>query len=163
MSLESCKKKLALLEAKRNNFMRQGKYASMQALEEDIKAAKRLIEKEEEYRRPKPIHELMSHEKIVESGIMVAMMECNLAADYLTDCAFALKDIISKLGLQATTVMPELDEIIKKSNAFASMLLVSNNEHLKSMLIDNDTLISALHKKTMKYIEQRIPKDKVIY
>lgn len=152
--LERHKEKLAALEAKRNQMMRQGRYPQMQELEEDLKEIRKLIAEAEEY-EAKPIKELLTMDEIHASGIMPLIMECHLAADYLNDCAYMLKERIRSLGFNAVSLVPEMKEILKKSEAFAS-ILCKKNKQLSDMLIDNDTLLSALHKKTLSYIEQRM-------
>lgn len=152
--LERYKQKLAELEAKRNELMRQGKYMQMQRLSADIENVKKLIKQAESY-EPKPIRELVAMDKIHESGIIPALIECHLAADYLAACAYNVNDIIEGLGFKAVSIIPELKELIRKSNSFASQLC-SKSELLSDMLIDNETLINALHKKTIHYIDQRV-------
>lgn len=157
--LERYRKQLAELEGKRGQLMRQGKYMQMHKLNSEIEEIKALIAEAEQY-EAKPIKELLSMDKINESGIIPALIECYLVADYLTACTYTVNDIIKKLGFQPVSVIPELKEIIRKSSSFASQLC-SKSDILSDMLTDNDTLLEALHKKTMSYIRQRInPKQK---
>lgn len=157
--LERYRQQLAELEGRRSQLMRQGRYMQMYKLNSDIEEIKALIAEAEQY-EAKPIKELLGMDKINESGIIPALIECHLVADYLTACTYTVNDIIKKLGFQPVSVIPELKEIISKSSSFASQLC-DKSEILSNMLTDNDTLLEALHKKTMSYIFQRInPKQK---
>lgn len=82
------------------------------------------------------------------------IMECHLASDYLTDCAYRLSDTIKKMGFNPVSLIPDMEEIIAKSSAFAA-ILCQKDKYLSDMLTQNETLIDALRKKTMHYIRQR--------
>lgn len=151
--LERYKQKLAELEAKRNQFMRQGKYVQMQHLDADLAELRRLIAEAE----PKPVTELFTHEQIREAGLIPAVIEVHLAADYLAACCYTVEDVVKKLGGMAVSVIPELKEIIRKSNEFCSFLY-EKDEDLKNLIMDDETLMNALHKKTMSYMSQRLSK-----
>lgn len=151
--IERYRQKIRELEATRSRLMRQGKYVQMHRLDEDIKEVKCLVEEAERY-EAKPIKELLTEDQIHEAGIIPMIMECHLAADYLTDCAYNLSDSIKELGFNPVSLIPEMKEIIEKSNAFAS-ILCKKNQTLSDMLTENDTLLAALHKKTQSYIMQR--------
>lgn len=112
------------------------------------------VEEYEESIKPKPIKELIPMDKIHESGIIPMIMECHLAADYLTACAYQLSDTIKEMGFNPVSIIPDIEEIIKKSDAFAS-ILCGKNQCLSDLLTGNQTLIDALHKKTVSYITQR--------
>lgn len=92
--LERYKAKLAEFEHRRNEFMRQGKYVQMQMLDADIDELRRLIEEAE----PKPVTQLFTHEELRESGLVPAVLEVHLAADYLAACAYTIEDTVRKLG-----------------------------------------------------------------
>ena len=157
--LERYRQQLSELEARRNQFMRQGKYMQMHKLEDELNEVRKHIAEAENY-EAKPIKELVSMDEIHESGLIPALMECHLAADYLNSCSCEVKDIIKKMGFRAVSIIPDINEIISRTNAFASVLC-EKNEVLRDMLLDNDTLINALHKKTLSYIAQRTrPKKK---
>lgn len=152
--LERYKQRLANLEYRRNQSMRQGKYMQMQSLNNEIENVRKLIADAEEY-SARPMKELFTREQIHESGMIPMLMECYLASDFLNDCVFELKQILKKLGVHAVTIVPEIEEIIKKSESFASSLCAINKE-FSDFMTDNDTLIEALHKKTLSYIKQRM-------
>ncbi len=156
--LERYRLRLEELEAKRNQFMRQGKYMQMQKLDAELTEVRKLIEEAEKY-SPKPIRELVSMDKIQQSGLIPALIECHLAADYLNDCCYTVNDIIKGMGFSPASIIPDLKEIISKSNVFAS-LLCDRSEQLGDLLVRNDTLIAALHKKTLGHISQRLSRDK---
>ncbi len=151
--LDRYRERLSALETRRNQFMRQGKYMQMQKLACDMERVEGLIKEAEAY-EAKPIKELVSMDAIRESGLIPALMECHLAADYLAACSYTVKDIIKGMGFTAVSIIPDIDNIISRCNAFAS-ILCEKNECLRDMLLDNETLINAIHKKTMSYICQR--------
>jgi hypothetical protein len=152
--LERYKEQLAKLEHKRGEFMRRGKYMEMQRLAADIDEVKRLISEAE----PKPVTELFSPEQLRESGLVPAIVEVHLAADYLAACCYTVEDIVKKLGGVPVSVIPELKEIIKKSNAFCSFLY-EKDEDLRNLITDDETLMNALHKKSLSYMNQRLRKN----
>lgn len=155
--LERYRNRLAELEAQRSRLVREGDLIMATALNNDIKRVEGLIKEAEEYEeaiKPKPIKELIPMDKIHESGIIPMIMECHLAADYLNACSYQLYDAIKAMGFNPVSLIPDMDEIIKKSNAFAS-ILCDKNQCLSDLLTDNDTLLNALHKKTVSYITQR--------
>ena len=152
--LERYKEQLAKLEHKRGEFMRRGKYMEMQRLAADIDEVKRLISEAE----PKPVTELFSPEQLRESGLVPAIVEVHLAADYLAACCYTVEDIVKKLRGVPVSVIPELKEIIKKSNAFCSFLY-EKDEDLRNLITDDETLMNALHKKSLSYMNQRLRKN----
>ncbi len=152
--LERYKEQLTKLEHKRGEFMRRGKYMEMQRLAADIDEVKRLISEAE----PKPVTELFSPEQLRESGLVPAIVEVHLAADYLAACCYTVEDIVKKLGGVPVSVIPELKEIIKKSNAFCSFLY-EKDEDLRNLITDDETLMNALHKKSLSYMNQRLRKN----
>ena len=155
--IERYRKKLAELEARRGSLIRSGNFVMAAALNNDIKKVESIVkelEKYEELTKPKPIKELISMDEIHKSGIIPMIMECHLAADYLTACAYQLKDTIKEMGFNPVSLILDIEEIIKKSDTFAS-ILCQKNQCLSDLLTDNDTLLQALHKKTLGYIMQR--------
>ena len=151
--IERYRQKLAELESRRNRLMRQGKYMQMQKLDVDIQSIRKMVDEAEKY-EARPIRELLSMDEIHESGIIPIIMECHLAADYLTDCAYRLSDTIKKMGFNPVSLVPDMEEIISRSSAFAA-ILCQKDALLSDMLTNNETLIDALRKKTMHYIRQR--------
>ena len=64
-------------------------------------------------------------------------------------------DYFKAHGFHNLRFMPELQDIIKKADTFASFLTDMNPE-LKNLLLRNETFNASLHKKYLKYIEQRL-------
>lgn len=156
--LERYRDQLAKLEAKRNMLMRTGRYFDSVRLNQDIIEIEKCIRKAEEYEescRPKPLKEILSEEELHEMGIIPLMIECHLAADFLTGIAYEIVDVCKKHGLTDVSFMPELKDLIKKSDIFASFLTKISPE-LRNLLLRNETLNASLHKKYIRYIEQRL-------
>ena len=152
--LDRYKEKLKELEWKRNESMRRGKYVQMRRLEEDLKQVRAEIAECERY-EPKPIRELMTSEQIDQSNLIALMIEAHLAADFLTDCCYNIQDTIEGMGFHAVTVIPELKELLKMADKFASKL-AGRNDAFDDLLVSDETLIAALHKKTLGYIQQKL-------
>ncbi|MCM1369848.1 MAG: hypothetical protein NC204_05690 [Candidatus Amulumruptor caecigallinarius] len=160
--IERQKQALAKLEMKRGILLRSGQYGRLQQLDEDLERVRDLIkqaEKEAEERASRPARDLMNDEKILESGLIPAVIESHLAADYLAACCYNIEDIIDNLGYRATSIVPELKKLIKDANDFAAYML-DKNPNLDDLLIEDETLIQALHKKTLNTIKQRLGKKK---
>lgn len=156
--LERYKEKVKDLEWRRNQFMRQGRYDKMRQLEHDIEEVRVLIAQAEEF-EAKPIKELMTSEQITESNLIPLIIEAHLASDFLTDCCYNIQDTINRMGFSAVTIIPELIELRKKADEFAAKL-AGKNPMLDDMLIDDETMIEGMHKRLLKYIEQRMtPRD----
>lgn len=154
--LKKYKDRLEKLEQRRNSLMRAGKYIQSMQLNDDIEDVRKLIEAEEEYYKPKPLKELVTKEQ--KDEVTDIIIECHLAADYLTAMAYELKDWFDKAGLIPYSVVPELDEIVKLSEKFAGSIC-KVNPNLERMMINNDTLITALRKKTQTYIKRNLNKN----
>ena len=95
--LAKYKDRLSKLEERRNNLMRAGKYIQSMQLNDDIEEVRKLISAEEEYYKPRPITELITKEQ--KDEVTDKIIECHLAADYLTAMAYELKDWFDKAGL----------------------------------------------------------------
>lgn len=116
--IERYRNQLAELEARRSRLVRKGDLIMATALNNDIRRVEAMIKEVEEYEesiKPKPIKELIPMDKIHESGIIPMIMECHLAADYLTACAYQLSDTIKEMGFNPVSIIPDIEEIIKKS------------------------------------------------
>lgn len=156
--LERYREKLRKLENKRNELIRSGRYVQSVALNDEIKNVERLIKEAEEYEescKPKPIGELLTKEEIDDMGIIPLMIECHLAADFLTEVAYMVLDTCKEHGLENVSFMSDLRELIKKSDMFASFLTKVSPD-LCDMLVRNETFNVGLHKRYLKYIERRL-------
>lgn len=155
---ERYRQQLAALEEKKGKILRMGRVADAFALDTDIKNVKKMIEEAEAYEKyckPRQIKEIASDEELHEMGIIPLMIECHLVADFLVEVSYMIVDICKEHGFQNLRFMPELQDIIKKANTFASFLTGMNPE-LKNLLLRNETFNASLHKKYLKYIEQRL-------
>lgn len=156
--LERHKKKLAELEERRGRLMRSGRFAESAELNEDIKVIEGLIKEAEEYEescRPRPIRELVSEEELHRMGLIPLMIECHLVADFLVEAAWRVVETCKKHGFSEVSLMPDLKDIIKRNEKFASFIATLSPE-LCSLITDNETFNASLHKKYMKYIGQRL-------
>lgn len=135
-------------------MLRKGRYVDVQLLDSEIEEVKALIQEAKDY-QAKPVLELLSREEIQESGLVALMIESHLAADFLADCCFRIEQIFKERGLTAISIVPDIKDLLKRSNIFASILCLKN-EDLSSLLIDNEGLIDKLHCDTLAYIKKRL-------
>lgn len=161
-SISTYKKKIAKFEEKRNSLMRAGKYMQSFALNEDIKELENLIRQAEDYeesRKAKPIKDILSRQEIDEMGIIPLMIECHLVSDFLVEITYMISDIFKSKGLSELKFSEDITKAIKANEIFASFLTKMSPE-LRDLLIRNETFNASLHKKYLKYIEQRLTKPK---
>ena len=136
--------------------MRAGKYLQMAQLNADIQEARILLEEAEEDARPRPLVELVPDKDKCREAVQL-VIESHLAADYLTFVMYELKDWFDRNGLIAYSVLPELAQIIKLSEAFASSIC-KVNPGLSDLMVNNDPLIASIHKKVVQYTRSKTNK-----
>lgn len=156
--LERYKEQLAKLEEKRSRLLRSGRFIEANNLNNILREIELLIRQAEEYEeatKPKPLKDIVTKEQLHEMGIIPLMIECHLAADFLTGVAYSVVDICKKYGFSDVMLMPDLQDIIKKTEKFASFLTKVSPELCK-LVTENDTFNESVHKKYLKYIEQRL-------
>lgn len=159
-TLDTYKRRLSDLEARHSRLLRQGQIVKAINLSHDITEIRTMIAEEEELRRPRPIKELVPKDELAASGLVELLIELHLGVDYINAVTCKIIDLVGKMGFNAVTIVPELNEIAEKTRKFASYMC-TKDENLSDMMTDNDTLINALHKKTQSYIAQRLkPKKK---
>ncbi len=157
---ERYRKQIEVLEAKRNLLLRNGRYIEASNLNNDILEVKKAIKQAEDYEeltKPKPIRDLLTKEELDEMGLIPLMIEAHLVADFLTEVCYMIVDVCNDHGLNDVSFMPDLKDILKRADKFASFLTTLDPD-LTDMLVRNDTFNASLHKKYLKYIEQRSKK-----
>lgn len=155
---EKYKAKLDALKSKRGALMRRGRYIQLYELDRDIAEVERHIAEADAYEesmRPKPLIEIMSREKLDAMGIKPLMVECYLIADFLNAVTYEITDICRRNGLDGVTLVPELRDVIRSTEAFTRRL-TKTTPALTELITGNDTLNEALHKKCLGYIQQRL-------
>lgn len=155
--LDKFKKKLAALEGRRNAYMRSGQYIQSMNLNNEIERIRKMIETEERYMTPRLLNERMNQEEIDRSGVIPAIIVVHLAADFLTACCYEVEDILKKLGITATSVVPDVREIRKTADRLASSM-GDVSEKLEFLIINNETLNEALLKKVTSYMISGVKK-----
>lgn len=154
--LERYKDRLAKLEEKRGELLRSGRFVEAACLSEDIKKIEELIKEADAYEesmKPRPIKELLTRDEVKE--IVPLMIECHLVADFLTETAYMIVDHLKEFGITGVQFMPEVTELLEKSEKFAGTMAKMNPE-LCNLIVNNETFNASLHKKYLKYIEQRL-------
>lgn len=160
--LERYREKLARLEEKRALLMRSGRYLESNALNDDIKDVERAIREAEEYEercKPRSLKDTVSKEELDEMGIIPLMIVCHLASDFLTGVCYDIVDRCKAHGFTDVRLMPELKEVLRVNNRFASAL-TEMGPSLSKIITGNETLNEAILKKYITYIEQRLTQKK---
>ncbi|TFU92310.1 hypothetical protein E4T81_12025 [Barnesiella sp. WM24] len=153
--LDRLKKRKAELRAKLNEQLRNGKLYQANITMGKIQDVEAAIEEAESY-LPKKLSELFDKETLNKSGINNAIVKVHLAADYLADCAYDLKDKFDKLGVQENHLIPLLDDIKKRAQEFASIVCHPNFAGLSDFIVNNEDYIDDVNSITDKYIENHL-------
>lgn len=153
--LERYQKKLEKLKQKEKELFRSGKYVQSMALKKDIDEIQSMIEEQRKYYEPRPILDFMSREEIDKMGIIPLIVEAHLVADFLTEICYMVVDICKSHGLSEVSFVPEIKDILKKSDRFASFLSGMEG-NLPELLARNETFNASLHKKYQNYIITRM-------
>lgn len=146
--------KLADLEKIRLKLRQQGRFLEVQEYDKKIADMERNIEICKDY-EAKAVREILSDKEIEESCLVPLLLEAHLMSDVLAEVCYNIVDIFKKRGLTALTLVPEIQEILKRSSIFAS-ILCTKNEQLNSLLIDNEKLLHDVHLICQRYIKERM-------
>lgn len=153
--LERYEQQLKDLEKRKNEFIKAGNFIKSIALQKDINEIKALIEEARKYYEPRPMSELITPQELKEMNIVPLMIECHLIADFLTEVCYMVVDTVKAHGFDNISFVPELKEIIAKTDKFASFLTRMSPD-LQDLLLRNETFNASLHKKYLKHIDQRL-------
>lgn len=159
-TLKQYKRQLDKLIEKRQAAMREAQFATMMHLDADIAEIREKIAEEEKY-QPRPARELLTKEQAIESGLLTFILEAHLAADFVADCAYKIKFTLDKFGLCPVSFIDEI-ELLRETADKITKNMMDCNDALADLLLDNETLIEALHKKVMSYIMQRSKSHKAV-
>lgn len=135
--------------------MSTGNYVKAIALAKDINEVRAEIEEARKYYEPRPLSEVLTRREIEEMGIIPLMIECHLIADFLTETCYMVRDIVKSHGFEDVSFMPELKDILKRTDRFASFLAGVSPE-LCDLITRNETFNLSLHKKFQKHINTRL-------
>lgn len=122
--------------------------AAIKILDTEIKEAESYL--------PKKLSELFDRKTLNESGINLAIIKVHLAADFLADCSYELKDKFDKLGVQENHLLPLLDEIKEKAQAFANIVCHPEFAGLSDFMVTNEKFIGDMHIITKRYIDDHL-------
>lgn len=153
--LQRYEEKLAMLQRKERELYRTGNYVKSFALRKEIEEARALVEECRKYYEPRPMSEIITPQELKEMNIVPMMIECHLIADFLTEVCYMVVDTCKKHGYDNVSFVPELKEIIKRTDKFASFLNGMTPD-LQNLLLRNETFNASLHKKFLSHIEQRL-------
>lgn len=153
--IERYREQVKELEAKRSQLLRNGRYMESMNLHKKIVDIKAMIDELEESTTPMPLSKAVTPQELKEMNIVPLMITCHLAADFLTQICYEIIDICESHGLTNVNFVPELKEILQKSDSFASFLTKLTPD-LQDLLLRNETFNSSLLKKYLNYIETRM-------
>lgn len=157
-SLNNLRRRLAAAEHQRSLLLRTGRYLESMRKNQEIEELRQAIEHEEKFYTPRPLAEIITDvDKRIE--IVRMLLELHLAADFVVDCVCGVKDWLNSEGLADISISRELADMKAVHERFASGLC-KINDALCALMTDNDTLIEALHKKTLSYIDSRAEKKR---
>lgn len=122
---------------------------------EKIKDVEAAIEEAESY-LPRKLSELFDQETLRKSGINIAIVKVHMAADFLADCAYDLRDKFTALGVEENHLLPLLDDIKKKSQDFASIVCHPEFAGLSDFMVTNEDFINSMHEITQNYIDEHL-------
>ena len=145
---DELKKNVQALLQRGKIMQAQTAMAKVQKLGEAIEEAEAAV--------PRALSELFDKKTLNKSGLNVAMVKTYLAADFLADCAYDLKDIFNKLGVVETHLIPILEDIKKKSQAYASLVCHPEFAGLSDFIVTNEKFLESMHEITKKYIDDHL-------
>lgn len=140
---------------KRGDQLRSGQYMAATRTTEKIKDVEAAIEEAESY-LPRKLSELFDQETLRKSGINIAIVKVHMAADFLADCAYDLRDKFTALGVEENHLLPLLDDIKKKSQDFASIVCHPEFAGLSDFMVTNEDFINSMHEITQNYINEHL-------
>lgn len=143
------------LKAKMSKQIQNGQLLQVSDTARRIKDVEAAIEEAESY-LPKKLSELFDQKTLRESGINVAIVKVHLAADFLVDCAYELRDKFTALGVEENHLLPLLDDIKKKAQDFASIVCHPEFAGLSDFMVTNEEFINDMHGITQKYIDDHL-------
>lgn len=153
--LERYEQQLKELEKRKSELIKSGNFVKSIALQKDINEIKAMIEETRKYYEPRPMSEMITPQELKEMNIVPMMIECHLIADFLTEVCYMVVDTCREHGYDNISFVPELKEIIKRTDKFASFLNGMTPD-LQNLLHRNETFNASLHKKFLSHIEQRL-------
>ena len=135
-----------------------GQYARIVEMEDTLEAKQATIRQAEEYEescRVRQIKDMAPKEELDRMGIIPLMIECYLISDMLVEASYMILDLCKENGFREVKLPKNLREAIKANEIFSSFLTTVSPE-ISDLLVRNETFNASLHKKYLKYIEQRM-------
>lgn len=152
---EKLRLKLDRARAGRAALIAAGKLVEAGRANARVAAIERELADAERY-EPRLLGEILDRKTLAESGLSRKLIETHLAADFLADCAFDLRETLGKLGLADCSVFPMLRSIQKQAQAYAGIVCHPEFAGLSDFMCNNERLIDDLHLLCRRYIAERI-------
>lgn len=134
---------------------RAGSFIKARTLDDRIKAIEAQIKEAEEY-EPKRLSELIDQETMRKHRLSEKMVALHLAADFVAECGYDLKDTLAKLGLHQCSLLPMVKEITDKAQAFASLVCHPSFAGLSDFMVENEEYLDELQRVTAEYISRKL-------
>lgn len=150
--IERYQAKVDSLRARQRQLALSGKLCTAQCMEANIRELEQAIED----MRPKPLREFIDKATLDRLGLHRKIIALHLAADFLNDCCYDYTDTLRKLGLEDSTLTPEVAEIKRLSGNLAARLCKLGIQALSDFMVYNDKYIDSLHGFTTAYINDKI-------
>lgn len=110
------------------------------------------IKKREQVR----LSQALSHDDMVKDDIYRKLLKCSLAADYLNECCWAVKETLKKHGLSDFSFRKDIDTVIKMTNDIASLVIIPNQTVLTDMIVDDDEFVKTCDEAAEKHLKQAL-------
>lgn len=153
--LERLKSKLEKAVAERAGLIRGGKLIEAGRATSRITALERAIEDARRY-EPQQLGKLLPAETLRSSGLSKKLIEVHLAADYLADCAFDVRETLESLGFADCSIFPMLKAIQDRAQEFANIVCHPDFAGLSDFMTTNERFIDDMHLISRRYIADKL-------
>lgn len=153
--IERYREQIRELERRKSELIARRDFIKSIPLQKKIDEIKGMIDELEASTKPMPLSEAVTPQELKAMNIVPLMLTAHLTADFLTQICYDITDICEEHGLSNVSFVPELKEIIKKSDCFASFLTKMSPD-IQNLLLRNETFNASLLKKYLNYIETRM-------
>lgn len=154
--LERLQNTLSELKAQYTEAYRKGQHTKLPRLEMKIADVEDQI-REARFYEPAPLERFMSAEEFRRLRLPQKILAVFLASDFLADCAYDLKDTLSRKGLVNSSLMEKIDGVCRQSQHFANFAChLRYGEQLGELMVHNGRLVDDMHTLMNLFINQNL-------
>lgn len=153
--IDKLKEKLDKAMARQSALTRSGKLVESLRMNAVISAIEEEIAEARKY-EPQQLGKLLDRETLRRMEIGAKLVEVHLAADYLADCAFDIRETLDKLGLADCSIFPMLRSIQRQAQEFADIVCHPEFAGLSDFMTTNDRFIDDMHLIARRYISEKL-------